>query len=272
VRITAGSGRRELADWLARPDNPLTARVMVNRIWQHHFGDGLVRTSNDFGRRGEPPTHPGLLDWLAARFVESGGSVKAIHRLVMLSSAYRAESRAGRDLLAADPDNRLFGRMTRRRLDAEAVRDSLLFIAGRLDAEAVGPAFPDPAVPRRTLYLLSARTGATTSDFGRVFDRADPGSVVGRRGDSVVAPQALFFLNDPLVDDLTRSLAARVARESPPGDDARIRRLYALTLGRLPSAAEIEVGRTLLVTEPGVDVWERYCHTIVCQNEFLYVD
>ena len=121
-------------DWLARPDNPLTARVMVNRIWQHHFGEGLVRTPNDFGERGERPTNPELLDWLAARFVESGWSVKAMHRLIMLSSAYQQSSRAGAQALAADPENRLFGRMNRRRLEAEAIRDSLLAVAGRLDA------------------------------------------------------------------------------------------------------------------------------------------
>src|SRR6202043_2086964 len=119
-RITEGSGRLQLANWLARPENPLTARVMVNRIWQHHFGEGLVRTPNDFGERGERPTHPKLLDYLATRFVESGWSVKAMHRLIMLSSAYQQSSRAAPDALARDPDDRLLGRMNRRRLEAEA--------------------------------------------------------------------------------------------------------------------------------------------------------
>ncbi len=137
--ITEGSGRLQLADWLARPDHPLTARVMVNRIWQHHFGEGLVRTPNDFGERGERPTHPELLDYLAARFVESGWSMKAMHRLIMLSSAYQQSSRADADGLAGDPENRLFGRMNRRRLDAEAIRDSLLAVAGRLDDRRGGP-------------------------------------------------------------------------------------------------------------------------------------
>ncbi len=208
-RITKGSGRLQLADWLARPDNPLPARVMVNRIWQHHFGEGLVGSADNFGERGERPTHPELLDHLAGCFVESGWSVKAMHRLIMLSSAYQRSSRAEAALLSGDPDNRLFGRMNRRRLEAEAIRDSLFAVAGRLDATPGGPAFTDPAVPRRTLYLFSARTGANTSDFGRLFDRADPGSIVAQRGQSVVAPQALFFLNDPLVSDLARSLAAR---------------------------------------------------------------
>ena len=136
ARITEGSGRRQLADWLARPDHPLTARVMVNRIWQHHFGEGLVRTANDFGRRGDPPSVPGLLDVLAARFVESGWSLKAMHRLILLSSTYQQATRSDAATIAADPENRLFGRMNRRRLEAEAIRDGLLAVAGRLEAHA----------------------------------------------------------------------------------------------------------------------------------------
>jgi hypothetical protein len=270
--ITRGSGRRELADWLTHPDNPLTARVMVNRIWQHHFGEGLVRTPNDFGLRGERPTHPELLDYLAGRFVESGGSVKALHRLIVLSSAYRQGGAVGAAGAAADPDNRLLGRMNRRRLEAEAVRDNLFAVAGRLDARRGGPAFADLATPRRTLYLLSARTGANTSDFGRLFDGADPGAIVGRRGQTVVAPQALFFLNDPLVDDLARALAVRVRREAPAGDDARVRRLYLLALGRPPTPAESSVGEELLARGGDPDPWERLCHLVLCTNEFIYLD
>jgi hypothetical protein len=269
--IARGSGRLQLADWLAHPDNPLTARVLVNRLWQHHFGEGLVRTPNDFGRRGERPTHPALLDFLAGRFVESGWSVKAMHRLMLLSSTYQQSSRAGA-ALAGDPDNRLWGRMNRRPLDAEALRDSLLAVAGRLDPTPGGLAFAELAVPRRTLYLLSARTGANTSDFGRLFDRADPGSIVGRRGESVVAPQALFLLNDPLVSDLARSLAARVLREAPADAGARTRRLYAMVLGRQPTRAELNLGAGLLARPGAADSWERYCHLLLCTNEFFYLD
>jgi mono/diheme cytochrome c family protein len=272
ARITGGSGRLQLADWLASPGCPLTARVMVNRIWQHHFGEGLVRTPDNFGERGERPTHPELLDYLAGRFVASGWSVKAVHRTIMLSAAYQQSCRADDVTLSRDPENRLFGRMNRRRLEAEAIRDALLAVAGRLDPARGGPPFTDPAGPRRTLYLLSARTGANTSDFGRLFDRADPGSIVARRGESAVAPQALFFLNDPLVTDLARALAARVAREVPQGDAARIRRLYALALGRPPSPREIDLGLRLLAPDGDADPWERYCHTILCTNEFLYID
>jgi cytochrome c553 len=271
-RIAEGSGRLQLADWLTRADNPLTARVMVNRIWQHHFGEGLVRTPNDFGERGERPANPELLDYLAARFVESGWSVKQMHRLIMLSSVYQQSSRASAAALAGDPDNRLFGRMNRRRLEAEAIRDSLLAVAGRLDAARGGAPFTDLNVPRRTLYLLSARTGANTADFARLFDGADPGSIVGRRNQTVVATQALFFLNDPFVTAQAKALAARVARDAPASDEARIRRLYVLALGRLPSQAEIDVGLKLLAPEEGANPWERYGHTILCTNEFLYVD
>ncbi len=158
VPISQGSGRRELADWIASTNNPLTARVMVNRIWLQHFGEGLVRTPNDFGERGDRPANPALLDWLAARFVESGWSVKAMHRMILRSSAYQETSHTTADLLARDPENRLLGRTNRRRLDAEAIRDSLLAVAGRLDVTMKGMPFAQLGVPRRTLYLQTVRT------------------------------------------------------------------------------------------------------------------
>jgi hypothetical protein len=248
---------------------------MVNRIWQHHFGEGLVRTPNDFGERGERPTHPELLDYLAARFVESGWSVKAMHRLIMLSAVYQQSSRVTAAMLACDPDNRLFGWMNRQRLEAEAIRDSLLSVSGRLDSTRGGPPFTDLAVPRRTLYLMSARTGANTSDFGRLFDRADPSLIVAQRGQSVVAPQALFFLNDPFVSSMAKALAARIIKEAPTNEEGRIRYLYTLTLGRPPTKAEIELGvkRLQVAAGPvGPDPLERYCLLVLCTNEFLYAD
>jgi hypothetical protein len=204
--------------------------------------------------------------------VESGGSIKAMHRLMLLSSTYQQSCRASPSVVDRDPDNRLLGRMNRRALEAEAIRDNLLAVAGRLDATRGGPAFADPAVPRRTLYLLSARTGANTSDFGRLFDRADPGSIVAQRGQSVVAPQALFFLNDPLVAEWSKALAARVVREVAGDTAARIRLLYVVALGRPPTGAELDLGTQLLT--PGRDAlsWERYCHLVLCTNEFVYLD
>src|SRR5205807_571719 len=156
---------------------------------------------------------------------------------------------------------RLFGRMNRRRLEAEAIRDSLLAVAGRFDARRGGPAFMDVASSRRTLYLMGVRTGPSTSDFGRLFDRADPGAIVAERGESVVAPQALFLLNAPAVTAWARDLAARVVREAPADNEARIRHLYALVLGRPPTGAEFDLGRQLLA-ETGGTSWERYCHMI----------
>lgn len=282
-KITAGSGRRQLADWLARSESPLVARVMVNRIWQHHFGEGLVRTPNDFGERGERPTHPELLDYLAARFVESGWSMKSMHRLILLSSTYQQNSQVRAESLAVDPENRLLGRFNRLRLDAEAIRDSLLLVSGQLDHSPGGPAFTELTKPRRTLYLMSARTGANTSDFGRLFDRADPGSIVAQRGQSIVAPQALFFLNDPFVSAAAKALAARIGGvgggSTQPtsttlmaSDQARIERLYLLALGRFPTPAELDLGKQLLAQLSRADLWERYCHLILCANEFVYVD
>jgi hypothetical protein len=274
-RISEGSGRLQLANWLTKAENPLSARVMVNRIWQHHLGEGLVRTPNDFGERGERPTHPELLDYLAQRFVESAWSVKAMHRLIMLSAVYQQSSSASAAMLARDPDNRLFGRMNRQRLEAEAIRDSFLAVSGKLDNSSGGPPFTDLAVPRRTLYLMSARTGANTSDFGRLFDRADPSLIVAQRGQSVVAPQALFFLNDPFVSSMAKALAARIVREAPPETEDRIRYLYALTLGRPPTQAEMDLGVKRLQETSGTgghEPLERYSLLVLCTNEFLYVD
>jgi hypothetical protein len=272
--IVQGSGRLELARWIARPDNPLTARVMVNRIWQHHFGAGIVRTPSNFGRKGEPPTDPQLLDWLARRFVESGWSIKAMHRLIMLSDAYRRSSRPTTALRAADPENRLWGRMDRRRLEAEELHDSLLALAGRLDERPGGPAESDPSSPRRLIYLASSRNDR--SDFGSVFDRANPSLHVERRTVSTVAPQALYLMNGSWVLEQARGLARRpeVAAEREPA--RRIDRLYRLVYGRSATAEEIELGRATFAAAPaGADsqaAWDRYAQALLLTNEFLFVD
>jgi hypothetical protein len=270
--ITKGSGRVPLANWLTRPDHPLTARVMVNRLWQHHFGEGIVRTPNNFGERGERPTHPELLDHLAERFIQSGWSVKDLHRQIMLSSTYQQSSRGSPTALKQDPDNRLFSRMNRRRLDAEAIRDSLLAVAGSLDDRMGGPSFQEMAVPRRTLYLMSVRTGGNISDFAALFDRADPGSIVEKRSTSTVAPQALFFLNDPFVTVQAKALAARLATDAAMGQEETVSRLYLIVLGRLPNKAEAAVGLQQLEPKKDVNSLERYCNMLLCTNEFLYVD
>ena len=270
--IGPGSGRRELAAWLSSPSHPLTARVMVNRLWQHHFGAGIVPVEGGFGLRGEPPSHPGLLDHLASRFIESGWSVKAMHRLMMRSSTYRQGSRADATTLAADPGNRLLGRMPRQRLEAEAIRDACLAVSGRLETTPGGPAFSELTTPRRSLYLMATRTGAKTTGFGALFDGADCGAIVEARKASTVAPQALFLLNDPFILDLADALAARVALDRPERDlQSRLERLHALLFGRLPTDEERTLAGQFLA-ESGSDGWARLCHLLLCSNEFIHVD
>ncbi len=273
-KIERGSGRLELARWIASRDNPLTARVAVNRVWQGHFGSGLVRTPGNFGKLGEPPTHPELLDWLASRFVADGWSLKSLHRLLMNSRTYQQSSEAPPEAIRLDPDNRLWGRAGRRRLEAEAVRDSLLMAAGRLDPSLGGPSTRDFAAPRRTLYLMTIRSDR--SSFGPLFDAADSTAMVDRRVVSTVAPQALFLLNHPFAIDQARALGDRL-RSLPVDDDARIARGYLTLYGRGPTAEETAVGRDFLVRAGGSGgspeaAWHAYAQVLLCANEFLYVD
>ena len=269
--ITHGSGRLELARWLVSPEHPLTARVMVNRIWQHHFGEGIVATPSNFGKLGERPTNPELLDWLARRFVESGWSMKAMHRAMMLSAAYQQSSRPRPQTLKADPDNHLFGRMNRRRLEAELIRDNLLAVAGRLDRSGGGPATPHFNSPRRTVYLMTVRSDR--SGFRPLFDVADPTALVDKRTVSTVAPQALFLLNHPFVLAQTRALTGRLLAAGTD-DRKRIEAAYGLLYGRPPTARETQVGLDFLAQADGdaPHRWQEYCQVLVCANEFIYVD
>ena len=275
--ITQGSGRRQLADWLASDSHPLTSRVWVNRVWQHHFGQGLVRTPSNFGFLGERPTHPELLNWLANRFVAEGWSTKKLHRLILLSATYQQASEANGKTLAADPDNRLWGRMNRARLEAEAVRDSLLAVSGRMDTTPGGVAFRDITVPRRTLYYMTIRSDR--SGFGPLFDAADSTASVDRRTISTVAPQSLYLLNNPFVLAQTQAFAQRLAQEIPDGpnsDQTRIRRAYLLLYARPATLEEIAVGAQYLqrARAAGNDkqAWEQYSQILLCANEFVYVD
>jgi len=286
--FTQGSGRLELAQAIASKDNPLTARVMVNRVWMHHFGAGLVRTPGDFGTRGEPPTHPELLDWLAATFVakEEGGrrkddkghpvtdgcgwSLKKLHRLIMLSNAYQMSSDFNPRNFAVDPDNRLLWRMNRRRLDLEALRDSLLYVAGRLDLTMGGKSVEltkPPYSTRRTVYGFIDRQNL--QGLFRTFDFASPDTTVAQRYGTTIPQQALFMMNSPFVVEQARHLAKRLLEEkthpssaegadvrrekqnlrpsasstdSKSEDADRIRRLYRLLFGRAPTAEETAAG------------------------------
>jgi hypothetical protein len=270
--MAEGSGRLELARWLGDERNPLTTRVMVNRIWQHHFGEGLVRTPNNFGKLGERPTHPELLDHLAAQFVRSGWSIKAMHRAIMLSAAYRQSSFASDETLRLDPENRLFSRMNRRRLDAEQIRDSLLVATRELDRAMGGPAVKDLATPRRTLYVMTVRSDR--SNYRMLFDAADPTAMIDKRIDSTVAPQALFLLNNPFILARTKALAGRVATLEVADDAVRVDWLYQTLFARPPGDEERAIAMKLL-TVPNNDrrlLWERCCQVLLCTNEFIYVD
>ena len=255
-----GSGRLALAEWLASAENPLTARVMVNRIWQHHFGEGIVRTPNNFGKLGTPPTHPELLDWLAAEFVKSGWSIKATHRAIMLSATYQQSCIPQPEALRDDSGNLLFSRMNRRRLDSEEIRDSLLAVAGKLDCTLGGPPLRDLPSNRRTLYVTTIRSDRAT--YQSLFDAADSTAIVEQRNSSTVAPQALFLLNHPFA--LAQSEA--IARRFP--NTADIDWLYRLLFARSATDEEKRVG-TAAIAKLGL---AQYCHALVCANEFVYVD
>jgi hypothetical protein len=257
---TRGSGRRELADWIASPDNPLTARVMSNRVWQRLFGQGLVRTPDNFGKLGEPPTHPELLDYLARQFVASGWSVKRLIRAVMLSSTYQQSSFTAPALLQSDPENRLLARVSRKRLEYEALRDSILFISGQLARDAVGAG-------RRTLYepIERGRVNAPQA----MFDGASPLGIVPVRAATTTTPQALFLMNSPLASDAASRLAERLHADARLTDDpARLTQAYLLLLGRPPSPEEAQIGLEYVARSS----WAHYLQVLLCTNEFLYLD
>ncbi|HXG10340.1 MAG TPA: DUF1553 domain-containing protein [Gemmataceae bacterium] len=254
--IPAGeSGRRQLGEWIASPQNPLTARVIVNRAWHWLFGAGLVRTTDNFGTTGEPPSHPELLDYLAVRFMEEGWSIKKLVRGLVLSRAYRLSSTADRENLTADPENRLLGRMNRRRLEAECIRDAMLAVSGQLDLTPGGPTFPASLtsdfnykptdIRRRSVYVPVFRNALP--DLFEVFDFADPSMVTGRRNVTTVTPQALFLLNHPFVLEQARHAADRLLAERELDDEGRITRAYRLALGRPPTEAERRIAREFLV-------------------------
>jgi hypothetical protein len=266
------SGRMELARWIASAENPLTARVIVNRIWQHHFGAGLVRTPSNFGKLGEPPTHAALLDWLAAELVADGWSLKQLHRQIVLSAAYQQSSIGARDALRTDPDNRRLARFAPRRLEAEAIRDTLLLVAGQLDTQRGGPAADDVMTRRRSLYVQTARWDR--SNIATLFDAANPDASVEQRAVTTVSPQALFLLNHPFSSDMARHFAARLRAQSE-SDAGRIELAYRLLYGRPPLAKELEIGQAFLARAAnlGADAaWVDYAHLLLCTNEMIYVD
>jgi hypothetical protein len=273
--------RLDLAHWLTRPDHPLTARVMVNRLWQHHFGQGLVATPNDFGLRGDPPSHPELLDWLACEMVDHGWSIKHLHRLMVLSNTYQQSStsplpspiRGGLGSgpgLRVDPGNRLLWRMNRRRLEGEALRDNVLAVTGSLNPKLGGPMVRVPLEPevyeliftegepdglwpvnpdtrehtRRSLYLFAKRN--VRLPLLEAFDRPDMVTSCPVRPISTFAPQALIMLNGSFMQKQSKVFASRLIRECGPSQDRQIERAYVLALGRSPRDGEVRMARDFL--------------------------
>ncbi len=274
------SGRRQLAEWLTSPDNPLTARVIVNRTWHWLFGSGIVRTTDNFGTTGELPSHPELLDHLAVRFMEDGWSVKKLVRAIVLSRTYRQSASAGAGTVAADPENRWFGRANRRRLDAEVIRDTLLSVSGRLRLDRGGPTFPPDlsadygyrhADTRRSVYAPVFRNALP--ELFEIFDFADPSMVVGCRNTSTVAPQALFLLNHPFVVEQSRHAAARLLADVHD-EESRIERLYRLALGRLPDDGERQVARRFLRgrADDAAAAWSILFQSLFASADFRYVN
>jgi hypothetical protein len=285
-----GSGRLELAEAIASPSNPLTARVMVNRIWDYHFGAGIVRSTSNFGQLGDRPTHPELLDYLAARFVENKWSIKALHREIMLSATYALSNEHSAKNYAIDSGNRFIWRSNLRRLDAEALRDAMLSASGKLDLRVGGPPawltenFATRTGPegeadkyfqptewisdnasRRTLYgfVSRRRTDATMT----LFDFPNPAASAEQRFGTSTPLQRLFFLNSDFVIKQAEAFATRLAPE--PGEPARIRKAYQILFGREPLPQEVQMGEEFLRSKPGA--WPEFAQVLLSSNEFLFV-
>jgi hypothetical protein len=253
----------------------------VNRLWQGHFGRGIVATPSDFGTRGERPSHPELLDWLAAELIRGNWRLKAMHKQMVMSAAYM-ESCAANDADAKlDPDNRLFWRHPTERLEAEVIRDSLLSVSGLFDPTMYGPGTLDAASRRRSIYFTVKRSQLIP--MMTVFDGPDALNGIGQRSTTTVAPQALYLMNNPQVREYAKALAARVAPKPDTPLDAAIRSAYLTCLGRPP--ADDEATDSLAFVKQQIESYEKsgkknarelgladFCQTVLCLNEFLYVE
>ena len=292
------SGRLELARQIASPANPLTARVMVHRIWQHHFGEGIVRTPDDFGNMGQPPTHPELLDWLASEFVKQGWSIKQMHRLMLLSSTYRMSSQGDHAADEADPQNKLLHRMPVRRLEAEAIRDAILAVSGRLDRSLYGPS----VMPHLTPHMLGrgrpGRSGPVDSDGRRTiyinvrrnflspmllaFDFPQPFSAIGRRNISNVPAQALSMMNNAFVVQQAGLWSKRVLSQADQTPEERISEMYVSAYGRPPRDVELKSALQFIssqsqqyaketTTAGHPQAWADLAHVLLNVKEFIFI-
>ena len=288
---TKGSGRLELANWIASPQNPLTARVMVNRLWHYHFGRGIVASTSDFGSRGALPSNPELLDWLADRFVAEKWSLKQMHRLMMLSRTYQLSAATLPEMEQKDPDNALVWRYERRRLNAEETRDAMMFVSGALDlTQATAHPFPkikrltehapfrgDFATQHRSVYVMQQRN--RRNPYFEVFDGANVNACTGERGSSTTPLQALFQINSPDVAEWSRAAAAKV--QSAGDDKAQVAQLYRLILARGADTEEIQSGIAYLQTFTATAATEKatfaqplasLARALLASNEFMFVE
>jgi hypothetical protein len=282
--IPAGaSGRLQLAQWLTDPRNPLTARVMVNRIWQWNFGRGIVATPSDFGSRGAPPTHPELLDWLAAEFMQSGWSVKHIQRLILTSSTYRMSSRASDDIVARDPDNKLLSHFNRNRLDVESMYDAMASTTNIIARQEPGEPLDVEKDKNRAMYVLSSNRspkglGPEVRKMFELFDYDDSGAPIAQRLQSTTPAQSLFWLNSPLVAHFADKFAERLLKMDRLNDVKRVEMAYLLVLGRSPTASESTDAIDYLnacTEDQKMDrqtAWASFCHALCGSVEFRYVE
>ncbi len=268
-----GSGRLEMARAIADPQNPLTARVMVNRVWQRLFGSGLVATPSDFGVRAEPPSHPKMLDFLAVDFLDNGWSIKALIRSIVTSSTYRQGETSQPEFAERDPGNRLLWQMNRKRLDFEAMRDSVLRVSGGLSLQQGGRSVridDKPDANRRTVYAFVNRQNLP--NLFRTFDFAGPDTTCPQRFTTTVPQQALYLLNSPFIEAQARRLAKREEVRAV-ADESRIRVMYRLAYQREPSAEELGLAKRLVDDfVPSAVAWERLSQSLLVSNEMMFVD
>ena len=271
-----GKRRLGLAKAIVDPANPLTRRVVANWVWRHHFGRGLVRTPDDFGTRGQPPTHPQLLDYLATKLLEDGWSLKKLHRRIVLTDAYRQGSVEDDKSRRVDPDNKLLWRMPRRRLELEAMRDAMLAASGELDEKIGGRPFDllsNPVVPRRSIYAFINRD--IVHNLASTFDAANPNACTAKRPETTVPQQTLFALNSKFIQDRAAVMTKLKVFTEAKSDLARVELLYQRTFSRLPTDDEVQLALRYVQSQSEkskTTPWQRLAHVLLAANEFVFVD
>lgn len=277
--FTKGSGRTELADAITSPDNPLTSRVISNRVWAWHFGKGIVPTPSNFGKLGDPPSNPELLDFLAKYLIDSGWSIKSLHKLILCSETFKQSSQDNSVNLTIDPQNTYLWKFNRQRLDVESWRDSILFVSGTLDKTVGGPTFNlnDDNAKRRTIYAKISRH--ELNSFLRIFDFPDPNITSEKRIETTVPQQQLFIINSPFVIEQSKALAKRIQNFSK-SDSENINHCYQLLFSRKASPDELKLALLFLQSKidgaqkslDKMDRWEMLAQAFLASNEFMYID